>query len=293
MGLFGRRKSNDVGGALASAPNVSDTQRDAINQLFDGILREHGEQAAIELIQEHAALFLIDARKQGMPSQEIDELFSGYQYFTFALFTTFYREKGLQGEDAPREAGKRADEMMQGVGAAVKRVIANPDYYLEKFRRLSSNTSFYTPETTDAIMIENLYTQTGVGVNDLVINRHDGKPYWISTLRFPDAGWQTGIFDRSLSSWLTQPLFRLNEMEVAPAALFNHVVAIALVAEARPHDWPRGMYWSRPELAIWTDRVVVMEAKLNEKFVSVTQSGDAEYKALYSEVRRLYQSEHM
>jgi hypothetical protein len=89
-------------------------------------------------------------------------------------------------------------------------------------------------------MVDALSSSTGSGPNDL-LNGLDRKPYWVSSLRYPAAFWQTGVFDRSLESWLERPLFLINETNSADAAVVNHLAALVLVAESPRSTWPTGM----------------------------------------------------
>jgi hypothetical protein len=140
--------------------------------------------------------------------------------------------------------------------------------------------------TLESMMVAALWTETKVGPNDELLNRHNGKAYWISTLRYPEAGWQTAVFDRKRILWLTRPIFRVNEMEDPFIALLNHCAAIIVVAEATPQSWPKGMKWSEPSEASWlTARARVMSEPPEA-------SDPAAIIHFYDDLRRRYECIH-
>lgn len=113
----------------------------------------------------------------------------------------------------------------------------------------------------DALMVGALYATTGSGPNDLLTGL-DGRTYWVSTLRYPGAGWQTAVFDRSLPDWLNKPLFRINEMQDPSAAMANHVTALEVIARAPREAWPTGMHFEPCADPSWTTAAVDVAARL-------------------------------
>ncbi len=105
----------------------------------------------------------------------------------------------------------------------------------------------------DGMMVSALWTGTKLGPNDELLTQHAGKTYWVSTIRYPGAGWQTGVFNRKRVLWLMRPIFRVNEMDGATRALLNHFTAIIMVAEAAPETWPKGMNWTEPSESSWLE----------------------------------------
>jgi hypothetical protein len=108
-------------------------------------------------------------------------------------------------------------------------------------------------DSLDSLMVSALWTQTKIGLNDELQNRHFGKSYWVSTVRYPGAGWQTAAFDRKRIFWLMRPIFRVNEMDSPFRAFLNHCTAIIVLAEAAPESWPKGMQWNEPSEASWLE----------------------------------------
>ena len=102
-------------------------------------------------------------------------------------------------------------------------------------------------------MLASLWTKTKVGPNDELRNQHDGRAYWISTVRYPGAGWQTAVFDRKRICWLMRPIFRVNEMVSPFRAFLNHCTAIIVLAEAAPESWPKGMQVNEPSERSWLE----------------------------------------
>jgi hypothetical protein len=82
----------------------------------------------------------------------------------------------------------------------------------------------------EAGMVFALQATTSAGPNDL-LNGQDGKPYWVSTVRYPAGHWQTAVFDQSLPGPLNSPLFLMNTTAGPTDALINHLAALILLAE--------------------------------------------------------------
>jgi hypothetical protein len=76
------------------------------------------------------------------------------------------------------------------------------------FDRLRGKQSNAEPPI-EAAMLFALQTTTSGGPNDL-LKGQDGKPYWVSTVRYPAGHWQTAVFDQSLPHALDRPLFLMN-----------------------------------------------------------------------------------
>jgi len=114
----------------------------------------------------------------------------------------------------------------------------------------------------DEQMVVALWTRTKAGMNDELVNTHDARRYWISTIRYPRAGWQTAVFDRKRLIWEMRPIFRINEMESPAPAFINHCAAIMVVVEARRDAWPRGMKWKTPVEPSWQDAWAKVHSEL-------------------------------
>lgn len=142
------------------------------------------------------------------------------------------------------------------------------------------------PDTLDGSMVAALWTETRIGPNDELPNRHDGKTYWISTLRYPGAGWQTAAFNRERVLWLMRPMFRINEMASPVLAFLNHCTAIILVAEVKPQSWPKGMKWAEPSETIW------LEARARIMSELPKENDPAAIVRFYSAIRSRYKCTH-
>jgi hypothetical protein len=140
--------------------------------------------------------------------------------------------------------------------------------------------------TEESMMVAALWTETKVGPNDELPNQYDRKAYWISTIRYPEAGWQTAVFNRNRLLWLMRPIFRINEMEDPFRALLNHCTAIIVVAEAKPQSWPRGMKWAEPAETSW------LKARAKIINESPKQNDPAGIIRFYSTLRSRYQCTH-
>lgn len=105
----------------------------------------------------------------------------------------------------------------------------------------------------DCVLLVDLMTKTNIGPNDELVNRHNGKAYSISSIRYSGAGWQTAVFDRTRFLWLYRPMFRVNEMENGVRAVRNHFTTIVVVAESAPGLWPKGMIWTEPSETCWSE----------------------------------------
>ncbi len=134
----------------------------------------------------------------------------------------------------------------------------------------------------DSMRIDALVMKTKIGPKDELANPHDGKTYLISTIRYPGAGWQTAVFDRKRVLWLMRPIFRINEMNSAITAAFNHCTAIIIVAEAPPKSWPVGMKWDEPTEESWSQA----RAKIEDDILKIRD--EEALVSFYSEVRRRY-----
>jgi hypothetical protein len=141
--------------------------------------------------------------------------------------------------------------------------------------------------TTEFRMVHALFTETRLGPNDELLNQHSRKAYWISTIRYPEAGWQTGVFDRQRFFWLSRPIFRVNEMENPVRALLNHLITIVVVAESSPESWPKGMSWTEPSETSWSDArtKVLVECPSGENPEEIID--------YYSKLRSRYQCVHL
>lgn len=117
------------------------------------------------------------------------------------------------------------------------------------------------PGQLEAAMVEALYVTVGTGPNDLTPGL-DGKKYWVSTVRYPDAGWQTAAFDRSLSNWLEQPLFRINDLEDPDAAIANHLTALEVIAHAPRTTWPSGIHFEPCRDPSWVQAAAGIQNRL-------------------------------
>jgi hypothetical protein len=109
--------------------------------------------------------------------------------------------------------------------------------------------------SAESALVYALSTTTGSGPSD-GLNGRDGKPYWVSTLRYPAGHWQTVVFDHSAQDSLDHPLFLINTTSHPGDALQNHLAALILVAESPRPEWPTGLIstafasyydWPEPE----------------------------------------------
>jgi hypothetical protein len=119
------------------------------------------------------------------------------------------------------------------------------------------------PDSEEGRRITALCLEEKVGPRDEVTNPHDHRPYTISTIRYPGAGWQTAVFSRVRLLWLVRPLFRINEMENPYFALLNHFVAMVIVGETRSGSWPRGIKWDEPSESNWQEAKGNLVVKFN------------------------------
>jgi hypothetical protein len=150
----------------------------------------------------------------------------------------------------------------------------------------SASSSENDLSTLEGRMVAALWTQTRIGPNDEVANHHDGGIYWVSTCRFPGAGWQTSVFDRRRILWLMRPFFRINDMESPFGALLNHCTAIIVVAETEPRSWPKGMKWSQSSDSSW------LEARAKITTDQPDENDPAGIVRFYSTLRSQYQCIH-
>lgn len=151
-------------------------------------------------------------------------------------------------ENKPLESWSMSRADISAVQALV--VELHPSDSIDVAGRVSSGIA--PGARLETAMVDALSSSTGSGPNDL-LNGLDHKPYWVSSLRYPAAFWQTGVFDRSLESWLERPLFLINETNGADATMVNHLAALVLVAESPRSTWPAGMHTEPCNDPSWID----------------------------------------
>ncbi|TAN32364.1 hypothetical protein EPN29_09330 [bacterium] len=139
----------------------------------------------------------------------------------------------------------------------------------------------------EAAMVDALHVAVGSGPNDLLPGV-DRKKYWVSTRRYPGAGWQTAVFDRSLTNWLDHPIFCINEMESPDDALANHVAALAVVAEGPRTTWPTGMHFEPCVVPSWLNAIQGVRDRL--KVGTSDRKGHVD---AYVALRQRYRCEHL
>ncbi len=137
-------------------------------------------------------------------------------------------------------------------------------------------------------MLFALQTTTSAGPNDL-LNGQDGKPYWVSTVRYPAGHWQTAVFDQSLPNALDRPLFLMNATTDPTDALINHLAALVLIAGSPRSEWPTGMHDQCSE-PTWRNAVEFATAQLQ-----ATQGAVSAVHAVgtYVAMRERYQARHL
>ncbi len=153
-------------------------------------------------------------------------------------------------------------------------------------------------DAQDRAVVVALFSQSSYGPNDELVNRHDGKAYWVSSMRYSGAGWQTAVFDRKRFLWLSRPIFRVNEMDNMVRALLNHCISLIVVAESATGSWPKGMIWTEPSESSWSEarsKVLSEWPKDWEPERAISQHGLADFMEpeglvnFYSRLRRRYE----
>jgi hypothetical protein len=143
------------------------------------------------------------------------------------------------------------------------------------------------PGQLEAAMVDALHVTIGSGPNDLLLGL-DGTHYWVSTVRYPDAGWQTAVFDRGLTNWLEQPIFRINEMEDPDAAITNHLAALVVVAQDPRTAWPSGMHFEPCMDPSWLEAIQTVRNRLTVS--TPDRNGQVD---VYVALRQQYRCEHL
>jgi len=186
-------------------------------------------------------------------------------------------------EIRPLESWSMSRAAISGVQALVMEL--HPSDSIDVSGQISRVPTIDSP--LEVAMLDALSVATGSGPNDL-LNGLDRKPYWVSSLRYPAAFWQTGVFDRSLDNFLERPLFLINEMNNVDAAIVNHLTALVLAAESPRSTWPTGMH-SEPCLdPSWLQAASDVSTRLARG--AAGREGQIE---LYLAVRRQYHCKHL
>ena len=117
--------------------------------------------------------------------------------------------------------------------------------------------------SAETALVYALSTTTGSGPSD-GLNGRDGKPYWVSTLRYPAGHWQTAVFDHSAQDSLDHPLFLINTTTHPGDALQNHLAALILVAESPRPEWPTGMHSEPCNDPSWRRALDMVSARIQQ-----------------------------